>query len=104
MVFGAIDLLAEAALLAAFDQSAQAGFGVGGHHAQKAVEIAVVEDVPFAGQRRVIVQDAGGASDAGVVAFDLQRIVEQARADVAGRLRSAGYFHRASRTGTRCRG
>ena len=55
------DFLAEAALLAALDQPAQAGFGIRGHHAQEAVQIAVVEDVAFAHQRDVIVQDVGGA-------------------------------------------
>jgi len=41
-------LLAEyCAVFAALDQRAQGHLGVGGHHAQVAVQIAVIEDVAF---------------------------------------------------------
>ncbi len=95
--------LAEIALPPAFHQTAQGGFRVGGDHAQKAVQIAVVEDVAFAHQRAVVGKNVGGARDAVVFAFDFQQSLSR-RVRTFNPIRSAGYSHRGSRTGIQCRG
>jgi hypothetical protein len=86
------DFLAEAALLSALDQTAQAGARIGGDHAQEAVQIAVVEDVPFADQRAVIGKNIGGARHGLVVALDFQAIVQQAGADIQFAFEQADIF------------
>ena len=86
------DFLAEAALFSAFHQTAQTRIGVRGHHAQEAVEIAVIEHVPGVHQRYIIVQDTGGAGDSRVVAFNLQRVIEQPRADLKAGFDQADIF------------
>ena len=68
-------LLAEVALAAAMDQAAKRHLGIFRYHAQIAVQIAVGEDVTFLHQSHVILQDAGGANDIRLVAFDFERIV-----------------------------
>ncbi len=75
------DLLAEVALLAALHQRAQGHFGIGGDHAQVAVQVAVVEDVAFAHQRVVVFQDAFGARDVVGFAFDFEVVVDQLGVD-----------------------
>ena len=65
-------LLAEIALAAALHQGAEAHFGIFGNHAEIAVQIAIVEDVPFADERDVIFQDVFGARYRFGFAFDFQ--------------------------------
>ncbi len=74
--------LAEGALFPALDQTAQGDVGVHGHHAQEAVQIAVVEGVALAHQGDVVVQDLRGPGYAGLLAFDFQGVIQQPRADV----------------------
>ena len=81
-VFGRQHLLAEIALPAALHQRAQADTsGSLGDHAQVAVQVAVVEDVAFAHQRVVVLQDVFRAGDVAGLAFDFQVVVDQLRVD-----------------------
>src|SRR5262249_39464117 len=75
--FWSDDFLAKTALLPAFDESTQAGFGIFGNDPKEAVQIAIVEHVAFAHQRHVIAENFGGPSDGLILAFDLKTIVEQ---------------------------
>ena len=75
-------LLSEIALASAVHQAAQGDFGIGRHHAQIAVQIAVGEALAFFHQSDIIFQNAGGANHVRLGAFDLERIVHQAGGDV----------------------
>ena len=82
MVFGTMIFLAEIPLPAAQHEAAQVHLGIGGNHAQVAVEVAVGEDVPFLHQTRVFLEDAAGARDIGFAALEFERVVYQRGADV----------------------
>ena len=75
------NLLAEIALLAALHQRAQRHFGIDGDDPQVAVQIAIVEDVTFAHQRVVVLQNVLGADDVAGLAFDFEIVVDQLRMD-----------------------
>ena len=80
--FGRENLLAETALLAAVDQRAKRDFGIGGDDAQQAVEIAVLEDLAFADEREVVLEDSLGAGHVVGLAFDFDGVAAEFRADV----------------------
>ncbi len=75
------DLLAETALFAAVHQGAQGHFRIESHHAQIAVQVAVIEDVAFAHEGVVILQDGFRARDVGCFAFDFQAVIDQLGVD-----------------------
>src|ERR1035437_3224517 len=74
-------LLAEVALLARVHQGAKRHFAVASDHAQVAVQVAVGEDVAFAEQGVVVLQDVGRAADVLGLAFDFEVVVEQVGLD-----------------------
>ena len=85
-------LLAEIALPAALHQGAQRHLGVERHHAQVAVQVAVVEDVAFAHQRVVVFQDALRAGDVLRFAFDFEVVVDQLGVDAQARFDQPDVF------------
>src|SRR6185437_1684307 len=81
-----------ATLPTAFHQAAQAGFGIRRDYPQEAIEVAVIEHVPFAHQSRIIGQDLRRASHALLLALDFERIGQQASAHMQGVLNQADIF------------
>src|SRR5206468_816198 len=67
------------ALSSTVHQGSQAYLGIFGDHAQVAVQIAVVEDMPFAYQRNIFLKDVFGARDVARLAFELERVIDQVR-------------------------
>ena len=61
-------------------------------HAQIAVQIAVIEDVPFAHQRHIIFQNVLGARDVGGFAFNFERVMNELGAHFQSRLEQTDIF------------
>jgi hypothetical protein len=59
------------------DEGAQRYLGVQGDDAKVAVEVAVVEDVAFAHEGVVVLENALCAGDAGGFAFDFEIVIDQ---------------------------
>jgi hypothetical protein len=63
--------------------------GVFGDHAEIAVQVAVVEDVPFAHQRHVVFKNAFGAGHGFSFPFDFQQAVDELRVHFEARFDQA---------------
>ena len=61
---------------------AQSDFGIGGDHAQQAVQIAILENDAFADEREIILQNTFGTRYGFGLAFDFERVLAQPRADI----------------------
>lgn len=84
---GRQQFLSKRPLPAARDQRAQANLGIFGADAKVTVQIAVIENMPFAHQGDVVFQDVFGARNVGRLALDFERVVDQLRADLQSRLK-----------------
>ena len=90
--FRSENLLAEAALLSAFEKAAQRHFGIGGNHAQQAVQIAILENDAFANEREIILQNTFGTRYGFGFALDFEGVLPQPGADIQTGFEQADVF------------
>src|SRR5207253_2217107 len=90
--FGRERFLAEVSLASAVHQAAQSDFRIFSDYPQIAVEIAVAEALAFFHQGDVVLQNARGADDVGLIAFDFERIVQQTGGDLQSIFEDAYVF------------